>query len=126
MASGSGTGTLAAAPNAVTAGELLAAIRAALDDAAGNTWTDAELLSFLSEAVREYSQHLPRIGDDRIRLGTRRIVPMRVRIVVIKIIGHRLDDRPWNLRSPGPIEIRHRHVMVLSRQGREVRADFVN
>ena len=85
MASGSGTGTLAAAPNAVTAGELLAAIRAALDDAAGNTWTDAELLSFLGEAVREYSQHLPRIGTAELAAAeaTRRYaLPLDTRAVI--------------------------------------------
>lgn len=58
-----GTGTRAAAPYAVTAGELLDEIRAALDDAAGATWSDAELLGFLGEAVREYSQHLPRVSE---------------------------------------------------------------
>lgn len=63
MSTGSGTGTRAAPPYAVTAGELVGEIRAALDDAAEATWTDAELLGFLGEATREYSQHLPRTSE---------------------------------------------------------------
>ena len=58
-----GTGTRAAAPYAVTAGELLDEVRAALGDTAGATWSDAELLGFVGEAVREYSQHLPRVSE---------------------------------------------------------------
>lgn len=63
MATGSGTGERAAPPHAVTAAELLSDIRAALNDAAAATFSDAELLSFLGEAVREYSQHLPRAAE---------------------------------------------------------------
>ncbi len=58
-----GTGTRAAPPYAVTAGELTSDARVALDDGAAAAWSDAELLSFLAEAVREYSQHLPRVGE---------------------------------------------------------------
>ncbi len=58
-----GTGTRAAAPYAVTAGELLIEMRAALGDTAGATWSEAELLGFLGEGVREYSQHLPRVSE---------------------------------------------------------------
>jgi hypothetical protein len=43
----------------VTAGELLAGIRAALGNG-GGAWSDAELLGFLADGVREYSQHRPR------------------------------------------------------------------
>jgi hypothetical protein len=43
----------------VTAGELLAGIRAALGNG-GAAWSDAELLGFLADGVREYSQHRPR------------------------------------------------------------------
>ncbi len=58
-----GTGTRAAPPYAVTAGELTGDARVALDDGAAAAWSDAELLGFLAEAVREYSQHLPRVGE---------------------------------------------------------------
>ena len=63
MSNGAGTGTIAAAPNAVTAGELVAACRVALADEAAATHDDATLLGFVAEAVREYSQHLPRRGE---------------------------------------------------------------
>jgi len=63
MSNGSGTGTIAAAPYAVTAGELVAAGRVALADEAAATWAEATLLGFVAEAVREYSQHLARQGE---------------------------------------------------------------
>ena len=63
MSTGSGTGTAAAPPYAVTAGELVSQIRLALDDAAAAVWSDGELLGFVNEAAREYSQHLPRLGE---------------------------------------------------------------
>lgn len=62
MSNGSGTGTKATAPGMVTAGELLAGIRAALGDG-GAAWSDGELLGFLADGVREYSQHRPRLGE---------------------------------------------------------------
>ncbi len=67
MTEHTGTGTRAAPPYAVTAAALLADCRAALADA-GDTpaWSDAELLIFLNEAIREYSQHLPRVAETRL------------------------------------------------------------
>jgi hypothetical protein len=47
----------------VTAGDVISEIRAALDDAAAATWSDAELLGYLGEGVREYSVHLPRVVE---------------------------------------------------------------
>jgi len=62
-----GTGAPAAPPYTVTAGALLAECRAALDDAGQSpAWSDAELLLFLNEAIREYSQHLPRVAETRL------------------------------------------------------------
>lgn len=62
--SGSGTGTPAVSPSTVTAQDLIDDnIRPALDDALAAEFTDAELLSFLNEAIREYTQHFPRIGE---------------------------------------------------------------
>ncbi len=68
MAQGSGTGTPAAAAYAVSAGDLLDDIRVAVDDASETAWSDDELLGFLAEAVREYSQHLPRIDEVTLEL----------------------------------------------------------
>lgn len=75
-----GTGTRAAAPYAVTAGELVGEIRAALDDAAAVTWSDAELLGYLGEAVREYSVHLPRV----------------VEVTLAAVAGERRYALPWD------------------------------
>lgn len=75
MTSYSGTGTAAGGPGGTTAGELAAECRAALGDAGETaTWSDAELIGFLNEALREVSQHLPRVGVVRLAAlaGTRR------------------------------------------------------
>lgn len=60
--SGTGTGTPATIPHQITADQLAATIRLALDDVAETTFSDAELLSWINEAIKEYSQHLPRTG----------------------------------------------------------------
>lgn len=62
MATGSGTGTPATIPHQVTADALAGTIRHALDDVAEATFSDAEILSWINEAIKEYSQHLPRTG----------------------------------------------------------------
>lgn len=67
MPTHSGTGTRAGAPGGVTAAAVLAECRAALADAGeAPTWSDAELLVFLNDAIREYSQHLPRLAETRL------------------------------------------------------------
>ncbi len=59
-----GTGTRAAMPQQITAAEFIAQARLALGDAGETpTWSDAELLLFLNEAIREVSQHLPRLAE---------------------------------------------------------------
>jgi len=75
MTTYTGTGTTAAAPGGATAGTLAAECRAALGDAGETaTWSDGELIGFLNEGLREYSQHLPRVGIVRLAAvaGTRR------------------------------------------------------
>jgi len=59
---GAGTGTQAAAPDAITAQMLIDQARTALDDSAAAEFSEAELLAFLNEAIREYSQQLPRVS----------------------------------------------------------------
>lgn len=78
---GSGTGTPATPPTAQTAAALIAAARVALADTGESpAWSDDHLLSFLAEAVREYSQHLPRIDETRIAA----------------VAGERLYALPWD------------------------------
>lgn len=85
MSNATGTGTIAAAPNAVTAGELVAACRVALADEAAETWDEATLIGFVAEGVREYSQHLPRRAETTIVMveGRRRYaLPDEATVVV--------------------------------------------
>jgi hypothetical protein len=63
MSTLSGTGTRAATGATTTAGALLATIRPGLGDGSSAVWPDAELLGYLNEAVREYSQHARRISE---------------------------------------------------------------
>jgi hypothetical protein len=63
MATGSGTGMPATTPDGVMGAELVMTIRTALGDEAAGTWSDGDLLSFLNEGVREYSQHRPRLAE---------------------------------------------------------------
>ena len=83
-----GTGTRAAAPYAVTAAELVGDVRAALDDTAAATWSDAELLGFLAEAVREYSQHLPRASE----------------VTLAAVAGERRYALPWDAAAVTGVE----------------------
>lgn len=88
MSTGTGTGTQAGPPYAVTAGDVVGRIRAALDDAAGATWSDAELLGFLNEAVGEYSQHLPRVGE----------------VTLAAVAGARRFALPWDVAAVLSVE----------------------
>lgn len=59
----SGTGTQATPPHQITAADLIDDARTALGDSGDPpTFSDDTLLTFLNEAIREYSQHLPREG----------------------------------------------------------------
>ena len=82
----SGTGTRAAIPQQITAAEFIAGVRVALADAGESpTWSDAALLLFLNEAIREYSQHLPRLGETQLAAaaGVRRYgLPVDTRAVL--------------------------------------------
>ena len=54
----------------------------------------------------------------------RGIGPMSIGVVVIKIIGHGLDDRPWNLRAARAVEVSDRKTVVHSFQSREMGTNF--
>ncbi len=60
---GTGTGTPATIPNSVTAQQIVDVIQVALDDSDAAEFGEDELLVFLNEAVREYSQHFPRADE---------------------------------------------------------------
>ncbi len=112
--SGSGTGTPAVSPSTVTAQDLIDdAIRPALDDALAAEFTDAELLSFLNEAIREYTQHFPRITETIIAAvagETRYALPWDATAVIS--VEHPVGDDPptwlrrWSKRASGFAHIR--------------------
>jgi len=56
----SGTGVIVSLAQTVTAQNLIDLAQTALDDAGATTWSEAEVLAWLNEGIREYSQHLPR------------------------------------------------------------------
>lgn len=89
MATGFGTGSPATVPDAVLAADLLASIRVALGDEAEASWSDGQLLSFLNEAVREYSQHRPRLGE----------------VTIAAVAGERTYPLPWD--AAGVISARY-------------------
>lgn len=60
MATGTGTGTMASPPQVVTAGALVDLAQVALADEGAAVFSEAAVLSWLNEGIREYSQHLPR------------------------------------------------------------------
>lgn len=60
---GAGTGTPAATPATVTAQNLIDQIQVSLADTAESTFDEDDLLVWLNEAIREYSQHFPRAAE---------------------------------------------------------------
>lgn len=94
--SGSGTGTLATAPHQVTADDLIDdAIRPALDDAGASVFTDAELLSFLNESIREYSQHLPRISTASLAtISNTRSYSLPYDLINVLAVEYPTDEEP--------------------------------
>lgn len=112
--SGSGTGTPAVSPSTVTAQDLIDdAIRPALDDVLAAEFTDAELLSFLNEAIREYTQHLPRIVETDLTAvaGERRYALPGDATAVVSVEHPVGNDPPtwlrrWSKRAAGFAHIR--------------------
>jgi len=49
---------------------------------------------------------------------------MRVGVVVIEVISHRLDHRPRNLRAARAVEVRDGMMVMMAFERREVRANF--
>ena len=96
-----GTGTAAAGPGAVTAGQLVASIRPALGDGSAVVWTDAELLGYLNEAVREYSQHVRRQSEATMTAvpGQRRYALPGDLLAVISV-EHPVGQRPGSYLHP--------------------------
>src|SRR6187455_671782 len=57
-------------------------------------------------------------------LGARRVAPVRIRVVVVEIIGHRVHHATWYLRSSGTVEVRDWMAVVNALESRKLRADL--
>ena len=75
--------------------------------------------------VEKVGQGLPRLRQGRVGLGAGRESPVRVRIVVNKIIGHRLDHGPGDLCPARPVEVGHAMTVMNALERGEGRADLV-
>lgn len=94
--SGAGTGTPATPAQAITAQELIDdSIRPALNDTAAAEYTDAELLAFLNEAIKEYSQHFPRTAEtDLTAVANTRTYNLPVDAINVTAVEYPAGDNP--------------------------------
>lgn len=88
MTTHTGTGTRAGLPGWVTAAALAGQLRVALADESETTWTAAQLLAFINEAIREYSVHLPRQSE----------------AVITAVDGVRRYGLPWDTTDVTSVE----------------------
>lgn len=88
MASGTGTGVLASAPQVMTAGELVDLAQVALADEGAAVFSEAAVLGWLNEGIREYSQHLPR----------------ELRVELAAVAGVREYALPWQALAVHSVE----------------------
>src|SRR2546421_4818607 len=62
--------------------------------------------------------------DQLVRLGARRVGPVRVGVVMIKVVAYGLDDCARNLRAAGAVEVCDGVSFVLASERGEVRPDL--
>ena len=62
--------------------------------------------------------------DQLVRLGARRVGPVRVGVVMIKVVAYGLDDCARNLRAAGAVEVCDGASFVLASERGEVRPDL--
>ena len=55
--------------------------------------------------AEEVGERLAGAGEHRVGLLARGVVPMRVGVVLVEVLGHRLDDRPRHLGAAGAVEV---------------------
>ena len=75
--------------------------------------------------IDEVRHRHPGLVDRLVRLGAGRVVPVRIGVMVIEVIRHRLDHPARHLRSTGPVEIRNRLAVVNALERRELGPDQV-
>jgi hypothetical protein len=62
--------------------------------------------------VQQIRHCFARTRDDRVGLAARRVLPVRVRVVVEKVVGHRLGHCARDLRSARRVEVGDRFSVV--------------
>ena len=75
-----------------------------------------------AEKIRESQAS---IKQQLIRFRARRVVPVRISVVLIEVVGHCLNDGPRYLCAAGAIEIGHWKAVVLSLQRGKLRRESV-
>src|SRR5262249_18771418 len=80
---------------------------------------------FIRFEIEKVCERLARIGDQLVGLGAGRISPMRIGIMVEKVITHCFDDLAGDLSSSGTIEISYWEIIVFTLESREMRTDFI-
>ncbi len=80
----------------------------------------------VGDAFRNSAQDLARMLESGVCLRARRISPVSVCVVVIKVVAHLFDDVPRHLRAAGPIEIGDWITVVYAFESGEVFSDFGN
>src|ERR1044071_7436843 len=78
---------------------------------------------FSGRGVEKVSHGCARISDAGIRLDARRVVPMSVGVVMIKVIGHCLGHWARDLSTAGSIEVANWLAILPTRQCREQSAN---
>src|SRR5215468_7749945 len=71
------------------------------------------------DSARSVLEHTPGRVDDHVSLRACRISPMRIGVMVIKIIVDCFHHRPWHLGSTGSIEIGYRMTEISARKRRK-------
>ena len=82
--------------------------------------TENDLIRITAQEIRDSR---PRAGDHRVGAATGRVSAACVSVVMLQIIGDRIDNTLWNLSSARPIEERCGMAVNGLRERRELRAN---
>ena len=57
--------------------------------------------------AKKISHRQPGAGDHRVGFSARRVIPVRIRVMAVEVVGHGLDNRARRLRTAGAVKICH-------------------
>src|SRR6266480_4864394 len=80
--------------------------------------------NLLLRCVQELSARLPRVFNCCVSLLARRICPVRICVVMIKVIGHSLHNTSRHLSPAGAIKIGDRIFIVYAQKSRKICPNF--